>query len=79
MVYVWVYCVYPRTLQEGVDQVGSKKEHYESPIVTTKGHTAEPVESGCCLTSCGGSPAGMQADASNSAESRKTLDMLKIE
>lgn len=57
----------------------SKEERYEHPVVTTKGHTAEPVESGCCLTSCGGSPAGMQADAPNNVESRKAFDMLKAD
>lgn len=30
---------------------------YVKPEVTQKGQTKEPVEAGCCLRSCGGSPA----------------------
>lgn len=34
---------------------------YEPPKVLGSSFVAEPVESGCCLTSCGGSPGGMQS------------------
>jgi hypothetical protein len=30
---------------------------YQKPEVTKKGSAPEPVEAGCCLRSCGGSPA----------------------
>ncbi|MBT4277291.1 hypothetical protein HOD96_00880 [Candidatus Falkowbacteria bacterium] len=29
--------------------------------MTSSGSTPEPIEAGCCLTSCGGSPAVMQS------------------
>lgn len=33
-----------------------REKNYEKPEVKGVGVSAEPVESGCCLTSCGGSP-----------------------
>jgi len=34
---------------------------YQKPKVLRRGYFPEPVESGCCLTSCGGSPGGLQS------------------
>lgn len=33
---------------------------YQKPQVVQKGTNPEPVEAGCCLRSCGGSPGPMQ-------------------
>ena len=33
-----------------------QKKSYKKPVVEGVGSSPEPVESGCCLTSCGGSP-----------------------
>ena len=33
-----------------------KHKQYQKPEVTCKGANPEPVEAGCCLQSCGGSP-----------------------
>jgi len=34
---------------------------YQKPQVVLTGANPEPVEAGCCLRSCGGSPGPMQA------------------
>lgn len=52
-------------------------EQYEKPTVVNPGYSPEPVEAGCCLTSCGGSPGGMQAGRHLNQEAEKTLAMLE--
>ena len=50
---------------------------YEKPIVVSPGYSPEPVEAGCCLTSCGGSPGGMQAGRCLSHGAKITLTILE--
>lgn len=50
---------------------------YEKPLVVKPGYSPEPVESGCCLTSCGGSPGGMQAGRHLHTEASKITEILK--
>ncbi len=52
-------------------------KQYEKPAVVSPGYSPEPVEAGCCLTSCGGSPGGMQAGRHLNKEAGKTLTMLE--
>jgi len=52
-------------------------KRYEKPVVISSGYSPEPVEAGCCLTSCGGSPGGMQAGRHLNKEARKTLAILE--
>jgi len=41
-----------------------KKKSYQKPRVEGVGSSPESVESGCCLTSCGGSPGITQSNPS---------------
>jgi len=50
---------------------------YEKPMVVSPGYSPEPVEAGCCLTSCGGAPGGMQAGRYLNQEAESTLAMLE--
>lgn len=49
----------------------------EKPEVLSQGSTPEPVESGCCLRSCGGSPIGTQESRHLNHEAEETIRMLK--
>lgn len=54
------------------------KPKYEKPVVIRQGYSPEAVESGCCLTSCGGSPGGMQAGRHlHKKETDKITEILK--
>ena len=33
-----------------------RKKHYQKPYICEKFNVSEPVETGCCLRSCGGVP-----------------------
>ena len=50
---------------------------YERPTVISPGYSPEPVEAGCCLTSCGGSPGGMQAGRHLTEEAQSDSEILK--
>ena len=39
------------------------KKKYEAPEIRSEVTVCEPVETGCCLRSCGGSPSRMQSEA----------------
>lgn len=51
-------------------------KRYEKPMVVNPGYSPEPVEAGCCLQSCGGSPGGMQAGRYLNKEAEKTFRIL---
>lgn len=52
-------------------------KRYKKPTVVSPGYSPEPVEAGCCLTSCGGAPGGMQAGRHLNQEAETTLVMLE--
>lgn len=52
-------------------------KEYKKPAVVSPGYSPEPVEAGCCLTSCGGSPGGMQAGRYLNHEAETTLAILE--
>lgn len=54
-----------------------ERQKYEKPKVVSPGYSPEPVEAGCCLTSCGGAPSGMQAGRHLNREAESTLAMLE--
>lgn len=50
---------------------------YKKPEVVSKGYTPEPVEAGCCLRSCGGSPAvGAHNSEQLTKAAEKTMQVL---
>lgn len=51
----------------------SKKE-YQKPEVLSGTTICEPVETGCCLRSCGGSPKHMPSDALVSTETTQKFE-----
>ena len=51
------------------------EENYKKPEVEGVGVSPEPVESGCCLTSCGGSPGVTQ---NNLAVKKGDSDAVKV-
>lgn len=50
---------------------------YEKPAVTIKGSSPEPVESGCCLRSCGGVPGPMQVGKRGNARAALIIGQAK--
>lgn len=51
---------------------------YSRPDIVSSGHSPEPVEAGCCLASCGGSPGAMQSKHhSNDDGTKETLAILQ--
>ena len=51
---------------------------YEKPQVDSENITiAEPVETGCCLRSCGGSPGRMGREDLMTEETKELFDNLK--
>ncbi len=50
---------------------------YEKPQIKSPGCDSEPVESGCCLRSCGGSPGGSQASKALEKETRTVQKILE--
>tara|TARA_Y100000310_G_C20688919_1_gene820938 strand:+ start:898 stop:1071 length:174 start_codon:yes stop_codon:yes gene_type:complete len=49
---------------------------YQKPAVVSPGYYPEPVEAGCCLTSCGGKPGGLQAGKQLHEEAKRISKML---
>lgn len=57
-----------------------KKSDYTKPMITKTSQSSEPVEAGCCLRSCGGSPAIMQVNKNTLHETdivKKASQLLK--
>ena len=50
---------------------------YDKPKVVVRGYTPEPVEAGCCLRSCGGSPGGLQAGHYLTKQAEEIIVLLK--
>lgn len=50
---------------------------YEKPQIKSPGCYSEPVESGCCLRSCGGSPGGSQSSKVLAKEARSVEKILE--
>lgn len=47
---------------------------YEAPEILSEVTVCEPVETGCCLRSCGGSPSRMQSEALVSEETKARFE-----
>lgn len=53
------------------------REAYQRPEVLSSGVSPEPVEAGCCLTSCGGSPGGLQSGKHQGDAAQDNLKLLE--
>jgi len=49
-------------------------DKYEKPRVTRKGANPEPVEAGCCLRSCGGSPGPTQTPKDQTSVAKEVAE-----
>lgn len=47
---------------------------YEAPEILSKVTVCEPVETGCCLRSCGGSPHHMESETLVSDETKAKFE-----
>jgi hypothetical protein len=51
--------------------------NYVKPVLLSKGHASEPVEAGCCIRSCGGSPRVTTSEISETA-SEKIRKVIRV-
>lgn len=54
-----------------------KRKKYEAPKFSSEFSFAEPVETGCCLRSCGGSPYHMGVKKINPVIEKKIKNAIK--
>lgn len=52
----------------------TNEKKYEAPKIESKVTVCEPVETGCCLRSCGGSPHHMESQSLVSEETKAKFD-----
>lgn len=64
-------------IQNILKEVMKVMAQYQKPVVISPGYSPEPVEAGCCLTSCGGSPGGMQAGRHLNRQAEASSKILK--
>ena len=55
------------------------KQEYQKPEVLSNTTICEPVETGCCLRSCGGSPKHMKRETLVSAETTEKFESATTE
>ena len=61
-------------MKKGTKKVAKK---YKKPEVVTSRYSPDPVEAGCCLQSCGGSPISTQTEKNLSREAKAALATLE--